>query len=372
MKELNNLPHSRNIFGIDDLALGTLGAGIISGIGSFFGGKSASDSNLQAQRETNEMQMKMFQQQMDYNRAAEDRARSYALEDFDMENQYNSAAAQRQRFEQAGLNPALMMQGQGASSGQIEATSASSAPSAPQLGAPVQQDYITPAMQQMVNGMIGFSQAQKNAEEAAGIASDTRVKAATEQLRIKQAFQENQKRIYELRSMKHLPKIKEMELKNLQEQNRILQDTNAVLDMTQDARVKSQETMNYLNDSLARKYDAEYRAQEIKNKFVRFHEENKIKIDERTIDSIAAGIQEAASRTHLNYKDAALKIMQENNLNPNSEVGKQLYRFIESQIHKNYYVDGVTGYKVYNPRTGKYEIIPVDTRRITGEKNTRW
>lgn len=331
MKELNNLPYARNIFGIDDLALGTLGAGLVSGIGSLIGGKSASDANLQAQRETNKMQLDMFHQQMDYNLAAERRARSYALQDFQMENEYNSPAAQRARYEAAGLNPALMMQG-GTPSAQIESTSAAVAPSAPQLGAPVRSDYITPAMQQLVNGMIGFSQAQKNAEEAAGIASDTRVKAATEKLRIQQAIQENKKRVLEIRSLKLDPKIKAMELKNLYEQNLILQDTNAMLDLTFDARSKAQETSNYVQDRLAAKYNQETIQQEIKNQFVYDHELNKLKLDEKQIENLIQSIVESKSRANLNDAMAIYTGLQSIGINPDTEQGKVYYKILKNNL----------------------------------------
>lgn len=65
------------------------------------------------------------------NRQAEQRQRQYAAEDFERETQYNSPSAQRARYEAAGLNPALMMQGQNAAVGQIEATSSFGAPSIP-------------------------------------------------------------------------------------------------------------------------------------------------------------------------------------------------------------------------------------------------
>lgn len=345
--DLTKNRHQRKMF--DPVTLG-ISAGI-AGI-SALSGMRTNQANLRAQRETNALQKQMFNEQMNYNLMAESRARNYALEDFDRENAYNAPAAVRARYEAAGLNPALMMQGQGAAVGQMEATSGSSAPNAAQLGVPQHVDYVTPAMRQLVDSMVGMSTAQKTSEEAAGIASDTRVKAATEQLRIKQAFQENQKRIYELRSMKHLPKIKQMELKNLEQQNLILQDTTAMLDMTVDARKKQQTTMNNYYDALARKADSEFRAQEIRNEFIRFHEENKMRLDAKTIESITKGIDEASSRIYVNRQQAAKLILEKNNIDPKTEQGRRLQRQIESQIWSNYKLKE-NGFEI--PASGAYE-----------------
>lgn len=89
-------------------------------------------TNLAAQREANAMNYQIWQEQMAENRRY-----------FDETNIYNSATAQVQRLKDAGLNPAMAMYG-GVNAGQ---TSAQTAPSAPQMRAPVMQPYQQPPLQ---------------------------------------------------------------------------------------------------------------------------------------------------------------------------------------------------------------------------------
>lgn len=72
-------------------------------LGNIFGASSANSANktnLRIAQMNNEFNERMLQKQMDYN-----------TDMWNKENEYNSASQQRQRLEQAGLNPYLMMQG---------------------------------------------------------------------------------------------------------------------------------------------------------------------------------------------------------------------------------------------------------------------
>lgn len=121
------------LFGLTGLAAATLGSGIINGIGNIFSTGSnayANAQNIKMQRETNDLQYKMFQEGNEFNQS--ERLAT---------QEYNSAQAQRMRLEEAGLNPYLMMNGGNA--GTAEAASSVPAPAvnAPQitgLGNPVQ------------------------------------------------------------------------------------------------------------------------------------------------------------------------------------------------------------------------------------------
>lgn len=290
-------------------AAATLGSSLISSIGSLISGSKTNKTQLQIARETNAQQMQMFQQQMDYNRAAESRARQYAIEDFNMENAYNSPAAQKQRYIDAGLNPYLMMSGDNASVGQMESTSGAQAPGAPQLNVPEVQDYVSPALDRMVSGMGQTINAVLQAEQAAGLASDNRVKRATETQRILQERLENDKRIEQLKSMKFDPKIKEMEIKNLEKQNEILDHTITLNAVTFDSQVKSQKTLNYLNDRLADKYNQEAIAQQIRNEFLRSREILEIGVLRKNIDALAAQAAELMSRVGVNRSMAAYQVL---------------------------------------------------------------
>ena len=72
----------------------TAGAHLLGGITSLFGSKHAADKSLQATRETNKANRELAQYQNEWNLA-----QWYRM------NAYNTPAAQRQRYEDAGINP---------------------------------------------------------------------------------------------------------------------------------------------------------------------------------------------------------------------------------------------------------------------------
>lgn len=83
------------------LTAGALAGPIISGLGNIVGGKIAADGSeaaanaaLQATRETNEANLKLAQYQNDWN-----------IAQWNRQNAYNTPAAQRARYEEAGINP---------------------------------------------------------------------------------------------------------------------------------------------------------------------------------------------------------------------------------------------------------------------------
>lgn len=106
-----------------------LGAGIsgILGIGSSAVNAKAQDQankyNLQAQRETNQANMAINQSQLDYAQKMYQDQVAQQWKMFNTTNAYNSPAAQKQRYLDAGLNPYMMM-------GSQPAASASSMPAA--------------------------------------------------------------------------------------------------------------------------------------------------------------------------------------------------------------------------------------------------
>lgn len=84
-----------------------IGAGIISGAGSLIGGLFSSSGSrysarkqLQAVRETNQMNYQIAQQNNAFNERM-----------WNLQNEYNSPTAQRARLEAAGINPYLMLDG---------------------------------------------------------------------------------------------------------------------------------------------------------------------------------------------------------------------------------------------------------------------
>lgn len=106
-----------------------LGAGIsgLLGIGSSAVNAKSQDRanqyNLQAQRETNQANMEINQSQLDYAQKMYQDQVAQQWKMFNATNAYNSPAAQKQRYLDAGLNPYMLM-------GSQPAASASSMPAA--------------------------------------------------------------------------------------------------------------------------------------------------------------------------------------------------------------------------------------------------
>lgn len=115
-----------------------VGSAIINGAGSLLGGlfgKSGSDkaakAQLQATRETNAMNYRIAQENNAFNEKM-----------WNAQNAYNTPAEQKKRFEQAGLNPNLMMDGGSAGNATTAVTADSSAvQTAPDIGSTIASGY---------------------------------------------------------------------------------------------------------------------------------------------------------------------------------------------------------------------------------------
>lgn len=157
-------------------------AGIASAVGSFIGQSKQNAAQLQAQRETNEMNYKIWQEQQQHNVDMFDMQNqanirnwqmqhNASLQDWQLQNEYNTASAQRQRLEDAGLNPYLMMQGGNAGVAQSQPnmpnmSGAQATPAnAPAMQAPHPTAFVDPistALNQMQQTLVSSSQALKN------------------------------------------------------------------------------------------------------------------------------------------------------------------------------------------------------------------
>lgn len=151
---------------------GALSGGVgsaVSGIASAIGSAVASKRNLQAQRETNAANVQMQretnaqnlqinQMNNDFNANEAQKQRDYQTSMWEREAEYNSASMQRQRLEDAGLNPYLMLNGGNAgaaSSGYSGAATASSSGNAQMIAPRVQAPQLNVgALQQAFNQMM--------------------------------------------------------------------------------------------------------------------------------------------------------------------------------------------------------------------------
>ena len=115
-----------------------VGSSLISGAGSLIGGlfgKSGSDkaakAQLQAARETNAMNYKIAQENNAFNEKM-----------WNAQNEYNTPTAQKKRFEEAGLNPNLMMDGSSAGNASSSVIADSSAvQTTPDIGSTIASGY---------------------------------------------------------------------------------------------------------------------------------------------------------------------------------------------------------------------------------------
>lgn len=156
-----------------DTALG-IGGSLLSGIGSLFGSSAASKRQLQAVRETNAQNYKIWGEQKQHNIDMFNLQNQAAIDMWNMQNEYNDPSAQIQRLSAAGLNPYLAI-GNGSATG-----NASSAPAvgtatpatAPQMQAPPSEAFdigIGQAVDRVFSSLNLMSQTRKNDAETGRI-----------------------------------------------------------------------------------------------------------------------------------------------------------------------------------------------------------
>lgn len=113
-------------------------AGGLLGIGSSVVQNSQNRQNV---LETNRMNYKINQMNNQFNERMAMQQRDFQENMWNMENEYNTASAQRQRLEEAGLNPYLMMNGGSAGVAQSVGPGASASSVGPATMQPFQADY---------------------------------------------------------------------------------------------------------------------------------------------------------------------------------------------------------------------------------------
>ena len=119
--------------------------GLLSSIaGGLFGVGSSvlqNSQNRQNVRETNQMNYKINQMNNQFNERMAMQQRNFQERMWHNENLYNTPSAQRQRLQEAGLNPYLMMNGGSAGTAQSVGTGSSASSSGSAVMQPFQADY---------------------------------------------------------------------------------------------------------------------------------------------------------------------------------------------------------------------------------------
>lgn len=153
-----------------DLLVPGLGAAtdLVGGLIGASAQESANETNLAIARERNELQEKLFNQQIGEN-----------WKMWNASNEYNSAVQQRERLQQAGYNPADLFSQNGAS-----LASALPSPGAPNLATPQVQpvdafgNAVSSAVGSGLSAMNALSESRKLDAEAAGVRIDNITRAA--------------------------------------------------------------------------------------------------------------------------------------------------------------------------------------------------
>lgn len=144
--------------------------------GGLFGSGSSviqNSQNAQSVRETNQMNYKINQMNNHFNELMAIQQRNWQEDMWNKENAYNTASAQRQRLEEAGLNPYLMMNGGSAGSAQSVGAGATASSSGNAQMQPFHADYsgITQSIgsvfqSQVLQAQVSQLQGQKDLADA--------------------------------------------------------------------------------------------------------------------------------------------------------------------------------------------------------------
>lgn len=166
-----------------------------TGVATTNAANAANAANKDIAQMNNEFNERMLQKQMDYNTLAYDQqvsdqwsfyndAKQNAWDMFNATNEYNSASAQRERYEAAGLNPYVMMNT--GSAGTAAATSATSATAptkqgiTPPTASPYSADYsgIMQGLGQAIDQLSSIPDKAKTIAETGNLKIEGKYKAA--------------------------------------------------------------------------------------------------------------------------------------------------------------------------------------------------
>lgn len=171
-----------------------IGAGI-SAAGAIGSSIVSNKGNASVAQQSNAFNEKMLQKQMDYNTQMYQQqlgdqwqfyndAKQNSWDMFNATNEYNSASAQRERLEAAGLNPYLMMSGGNAGTATAQSSAQGSAPSAqgvtPPTATPYSVDYsgITQGLGMMLDKIATQPDRDVKRAEADNLRIEGKYKAA--------------------------------------------------------------------------------------------------------------------------------------------------------------------------------------------------
>ena len=152
---------------------------------------SVAESNLQAVRETNDLNKQLFYESYRLNKDVFDYQNAANVDFWNMQNEYNTPAQQMSRFAEAGLNPNLIYgQGNSGNAGAIQ-TGSFSVPKAPKMEsyqAPV--NMYSSAINGFFDNLMKLTQIQKTEQETKNLETQNDFAVLNvENMRLKNIFQ---------------------------------------------------------------------------------------------------------------------------------------------------------------------------------------
>lgn len=256
--------------------VGVSAAGAVLGAGASVAGSvmnknsvnRANETNMQIAQMNNEWSEKMAEKQMKYNTEMNEKQFGQAKELQSIQNQfqsdmwnktneYNSAVAQRERLEQAGLNPYLMMSGGSAGSATGMNGSSASAPSAGSVGLPSPSQVSVQAPQydfssvgsSLIAGLDMYNKLKLGSAQADNVGIDTSLKRVDLQYKGMQIMRDLANKAAEERNInartKTLNQLRELE------KGQMVASTNYMIQQTENLKetmkgVVIQNCMDYL------------------------------------------------------------------------------------------------------------------------------
>lgn len=331
-------------------------AGLAAGTGlvsSLISGRA----NKKLVRETNAQNRAMFDEQMaqqarqfqmsqDYATMDWNRNRQAAIEDWERETAYNDPAAQKQRYRNAGINPALAMAGQNQAVASMESTAGGSSPSPGGMpGIPQMQTPVDTTGEAISNAVGQFMNLRMSQEQLKQLEIDN---SHRDQQYIEEILNKRADTSAKLASVSKDSKLGQL----YQRQIDMYDEELFFMTQNRDNRLRQSNADAVVTERTANKLFQETRIAEIEADLESEFGRSRIiaELNERgaNIQVLKESIAEIASRVDLNQAEIKKKAaetahewLKANLINPDSPEGRQAFEFIESQIYKNYqYQDG--------------------------------
>lgn len=270
------------MFGIDDMALATVGSGIINGISNIFG----ANKQAKAQESTNRMNLQIAREQNALNQSMLDQQQNFAVRTWEMQNEYNDPSAVSQRLREAGINPASVFgTGTTQSAGGISNPSGSPAAGA-HMEAPDVGQFYTHVGASVHNAVNAYFQARLLNEQVKKAQSETHHQQIVNQLDEQSLQWDLMRRANDARLTKtqRLQAQRDLEFFNEVKNYRVLGEKNTAA----------------IGEKQVQELEIRIASQKLEQEILRSNASWQDKMNEASYRSLCAGIQQALSAAWAN------------------------------------------------------------------------